>query len=920
MADRYWRGGTATWNTTNTTSWSTTSGGAGGASVPTSSDDVFFDAGSDTGANFTVTLGSSIVCRSMIVSGHDRTITFTGTGALTIHRDLNWIPVGTNIVSSAFTGDFIFAGAAAIEQFISFSDIVCGADLLFLGTTTTTYTFTSDFNGNSNSSIELRDGTLNTNNCTITVSFWTTQTGTSTTNFSASLIVITGIGGLVYGAGRTVNAGTSLIRFTNTGGSTTTITMPNYTLHNIAFTATTRGVFAINSSAGGNLTCNNFSVTAPTNGRKWIALGGVQPSEFMTLTINGTFTVSGTDPRFATQFVNNVSNFNSPCTINAAATDLNYVSFLGISGAGAAAPFTGTAIGNIGNCSGITFTTPKTVYYRGAAGTHNWITAANTFGTTSGDAGANANFPLPQDTVIVDNNTLASTIRGGVGGDREIQFGSLDASTRTTAITIAPDSNFRACGESGILSTPAAVTWTQASNTFIIHSALDLDVTNSFNQIILLRGRKQASPNYHTIRLVRNFTHNPNFPISNQGGYFDLNGFTLVAYRYNCYGGSSDAAQLPRGLVIGSGTFNLTYTASQIPALDCIYNNGHVFDESYINVVGGTGTQTITLHGGDTAGQTFAPSIKFLGSFSFYDLIYPYWNNLDASGGSGTLDLVARSIYGDVVVGAGTPCVANANSNTFIGSKNQTIDMGGQNMRCPLIINKTAGTKVTLLSNLTITDSYSFTLTQGELDLGSYTLTTTLFSSSNSNVRKLIFGTGVIVCQGTGTTWSTGTATNLTITNQATGRIKFTNASAKSLSGGGASLPTIDLAGAGLLTVSGSNNFYDLVNTVSPAGISFPQSTTTTFDNFNLRGTAGNLIIVKSTNPLFRADLSKSSGIVDCDYLTINDTDATGGATWYAGSNSVDGTDNSGWIFTAAPAAVVGGNFFMMFNWDFPNP
>lgn len=45
MADRYWVGGTATWDNTAGTKWSTTSGGAGGASVPTSSDNVYFDAG-----------------------------------------------------------------------------------------------------------------------------------------------------------------------------------------------------------------------------------------------------------------------------------------------------------------------------------------------------------------------------------------------------------------------------------------------------------------------------------------------------------------------------------------------------------------------------------------------------------------------------------------------------------------------------------------------------------------------------------------------------------------------------------------------------------------------------------------------------------------------------------------------------------
>jgi len=55
MADRFWVGGTATWNASTTTNWSATSGGAGGQSVPGASDTVTFDASSGGG---TVTVGT----------------------------------------------------------------------------------------------------------------------------------------------------------------------------------------------------------------------------------------------------------------------------------------------------------------------------------------------------------------------------------------------------------------------------------------------------------------------------------------------------------------------------------------------------------------------------------------------------------------------------------------------------------------------------------------------------------------------------------------------------------------------------------------------------------------------------------------------------------------------------------------------
>ena len=47
MADRYWVGGSGNWN--DTAHWSTSSGGAGGASVPTFSDDVYIDSYSHLG-------------------------------------------------------------------------------------------------------------------------------------------------------------------------------------------------------------------------------------------------------------------------------------------------------------------------------------------------------------------------------------------------------------------------------------------------------------------------------------------------------------------------------------------------------------------------------------------------------------------------------------------------------------------------------------------------------------------------------------------------------------------------------------------------------------------------------------------------------------------------------------------------------
>ncbi len=81
MANRYWVGGTEIWNGTATGKWSTTSGGASGAAIPTSADDVFLDAASGA---VTVNIRGARVCRSFTTTGFTGTVTSSTTPSLTI--------------------------------------------------------------------------------------------------------------------------------------------------------------------------------------------------------------------------------------------------------------------------------------------------------------------------------------------------------------------------------------------------------------------------------------------------------------------------------------------------------------------------------------------------------------------------------------------------------------------------------------------------------------------------------------------------------------------------------------------------------------------------------------------------------------------------------------------------------------------
>ena len=75
MADRYWVGGSGAWDAT-TTHWSATSGGSGGASVPTSADNVIFNQAS----TYTVTNNTSAGTNCLNLTVSAGTVTFvTGT-------------------------------------------------------------------------------------------------------------------------------------------------------------------------------------------------------------------------------------------------------------------------------------------------------------------------------------------------------------------------------------------------------------------------------------------------------------------------------------------------------------------------------------------------------------------------------------------------------------------------------------------------------------------------------------------------------------------------------------------------------------------------------------------------------------------------------------------------------------------------
>ena len=155
MADRYWVGGTANWDGTAGFKWATTSGGAGGASVPTTSDNVYFDANSG-GAGVVVTIvagngGALQIDATNFVGIIAGTAPITIKKTLRLYINLNWLYSGNiTLGSNGNAGELYPAGKTISSLTINTGTIVAGVTLygsLTVGTLTLTSGFFDANNG-----------------------------------------------------------------------------------------------------------------------------------------------------------------------------------------------------------------------------------------------------------------------------------------------------------------------------------------------------------------------------------------------------------------------------------------------------------------------------------------------------------------------------------------------------------------------------------------------------------------------------------------------------------------------------------------------------------------------------------------------------------------------------------------------------
>lgn len=322
-----------------------------------------------------------------------------------------------------------------------------------------------------------------------------------------------------------------------------------------------------------------------------------------------------------------------------------------------------------------------------------------------------------------------------------------------------------------------------------------------------------------------------------------------------------------------------------------------------------SGASNTTAQWAATSGGSAGASVPLCHDNVFYDAASPagtytcnmlrFCANLDFTGFTRTFNTsVGPTIFGNLTMASGMSTTWNQ-STTFSGRGTHTITMNGKTLAADVQWYQT-GT-YTLQDNFT--SAGSFSLYGGSLNTNGKNVTCgyVSFNGSGSKLDVLDMSNSLFTVtsiQWGGNSQLTLTATGSTLRFTRTGSVTF-NTGGKTYNivtfDASTSTGAITMAGGGII---GTLNVSDAVNART---IKFTSGTTTTVTNFNVNGASGRLITIDSTTASTHT-LSKSSGTVSCNYLSIKNSIATGGASWYAGANSTNVSGNTGWTFTGPPS------------------
>ena len=617
MADRYWVGGNGTWDASTTTNWSATSGGATGASAPTTADNAIFNGSSGTGA---VTINAGATCLNLDASAVTANTTFNGQSAVAVQGNVTFAAaatystagvalnftgaVATPILNCASTNFLSTVTNSKTSGTLSIATSTCVCNTFTQNVATAITTLSANLTC---VNFYLGQGTFNVNASTLTVSTYMNDFGntaseprtllltTGTINFgtnitTTNLDVITWDLGLYGGLTFTRGTGSVVVGSTTAQATNASFHTANSTYYDLLFQGTT-------TSVTGNITCTGsggagLRITSPAGINHEFIL---DPTTTNAVTA-GTFSVVGNSTNNRAYVFSSTLGTSVPINVTGTTTrtltnvDLQDVAFT------FGSSLTGTSIGDCGGNTGVTVTTPLTSYAKTAAPSN--YSDAIWFSATNG-GGSAQRAPLPQDNAIFDLNTGSSVIT--VNGK------TLGANITTTGYTGSFDYS---------VSNP--------SNTVVSMYGSYTGTGSLLNNISALRiaGRANvsipaASPSGYLVIDTFGFTATMSGAISNSsliiyahGGTFDTAGYSITASSISL--DDTTFSNLTKLIGVGTSTSKAANLNSSIVNL-AIVSSTAAFSVPYTTATLNAGTSTINLapSGVQTLLQFFAANNTF---------------------------------------------------------------------------------------------------------------------------------------------------------------------------------------------------------------------------------------------------------------------------------------------------------------------
>ncbi len=897
---KYARGVGGLWSVDAT--WSTTSGGSADTTKPTAADDARLDAASGA-----VTIDSGALCRSLDCTGYTGTLTHNaitltigdgtagaGDVAFKLVAGMTYTLVNANNSSLTFastsgtaqtidpagkaTGNMFFSGVGGSWIFSSAVSIPVGA-------------------------ITHTGGTLNTNGQTVGLG-----------SFSSSSTNV-----------RSIILGTSVVTLGATGLVWTLATVTNLTLSAASSTITLTGT---NSSFrhGTSGSVVGAYGTVNMNGASIATIDGTTANTFVAITRNGTAAKTDT-LNFGGNYTITTLTINSNSDVNrvlvqstvfqatriltcASVVITNTVDFIDITGAGAAtwtvAGTGATALGDGQGNSGITFTTPTTQTHDGT--TSNYSTAARW----------TSRVPLPQDTVLVPSGS------GTITGDMPRIGADVDFTGFTG--TFIPNVQWSLQGS---LTFASGMTFTQGTFNCTANGRGTHIITSSGKSFYNFIVNSATTSTYTFADAVTCTDTGLTIGLTAQRGTVTWQGNVTASVFIS---GSSNS----KTFNMGSGTWSLTGTS------------GTLWSVAGTPVVINANTSTIVISSASTSARTFAG-----GTQTFNNLTYTVDNS------PGSLTITGANTFANLNVDSGKILTLPSATTTTIASSG-TFNVNGA-VNGYIYMPAVAGNYMSVPDSvpLSITGDIDVRVRLAPDDwtpVTAYTIFCKLQTAGNRSWQLLNNGTGApgflgfsLYADGTtATTASASVATGLTdgvvswiraTWRQSDGRVQFFTAPGGVLnptSGDWTQLGTdrsaviasifdstaIVEVGSNQLGVGsptpgkfyraqirnnilddGTGIVFDADFTTKTVGVnSFAEGSsnaaTVTINGVLAQAGDGRVSLVSSSAGTAATVTKVGPAIVEANYLSIQDSAATGASTgWYA-RNSINVSGNTGWNFS----------------------